>query len=334
MSSTLITGMGAALVDLFANVSDQQLQELGSAKASMSLIDAAQSVRLQAGVEVHSQRPGGSAANTVAGIAALGQSAGFLGKTGDDALGQIFSDAFEALNVSFPVTPCDASQHPTGHCLVLITPDAERTMHTVLGASVMTARDDMDGELLSRTGLLFSEGYVWDSPSARDGFLSAAQSVRAQGGKVAFSLADGFCVERHHADFLALLDGQVDIVLANKVEAEALFGCNDAAGLAAKMQGTDVLLSVTLGAEGALIIDATGARLVAAERVSDVVDLTGAGDQYAAGFLAALHNGVSPEKAAHIGHLAASEVIRHIGPRPQSDVRALLAKHGLEFIQN
>jgi len=146
MSSTLITGMGAALVDLFANVSDQQLQELGSAKASMSLIDAAQSVRLQAGVEVHSQRPGGSAANTVAGIAALGQSAGFLGKTGDDALGQIFSDAFEALNVSFPVTPCDASQHPTGHCLVLITPDAERTMHTVLGASVMTARDDMDGD--------------------------------------------------------------------------------------------------------------------------------------------------------------------------------------------
>ncbi|MDC0148638.1 adenosine kinase [Alphaproteobacteria bacterium] len=330
-SSSLITGMGAALVDLFADVSDAELATLGSAKASMSLIDAAQSSAMQSGLKLHTKRPGGSSANTVAGIAALGQGAGFLGKIGDDDLGQLFTHAFEQLDVAFSVSPCDASQYPTGHCLVLVTPDAERTMHTVLGASVTTSPEDMDADLLGKTGLLFSEGYVWDSPSAREGFLHAAQIVRGQGGKVAFSLADAFCVQRHHADFLALLDTHIDIVLANKAEAQALFGSDAPDGWAESLAGREILMAVTMGAQGSLIIDGATTTHVATQPVSDIVDLTGAGDQFAAGFLAALHNGVDPQTAASIGNLAAGEVIRHFGPRPQSDVRALLAENGLDF---
>jgi sugar/nucleoside kinase (ribokinase family) len=330
-SSSLITGMGAALVDLFADVSDAELTALGSAKASMSLIDAAQSAQMQAGLRVHTHRPGGSAANTVAGIAGLGQGAGFLGKIGDDELGRVFAHAFEQLEVGFPVSPCDAAQHPTGHCLVLVTPDAERTMHTVLGASVTTSGDDMDANLLSQTGLLFAEGYVWDSPSARSGFLQAAQSVRAQGGKVALSLSDAFCVERQHADFLALLDGHIDIILANETEAQALFGSKDIDGWTRALSGRDILMAVTMGAQGVCLIDGAQATHIATQPVSDIVDLTGAGDQFAAGFLAALHNGVDPQTAARIGNLAASEVIRHFGPRPQSNLRELLAENGLDF---
>jgi sugar/nucleoside kinase (ribokinase family) len=167
MSQTtkLITGMGAALVDLFAHVSEAELAALGSPKASMSLVEPARSDEMQKAVHVHESQPGGSIANSIAGIAALGVASGFIGKIGDDALGAVFTDAFTRANVRFPVTPMDAL--PTGHCLVLVTPDAERTMHTVLGASVTTDTADIDAALLADTGLLFGEGYLWDSPSAR-----------------------------------------------------------------------------------------------------------------------------------------------------------------------
>ena len=330
-SGKLITGMGAALVDLFADVSEQELQDIGSPKASMSLIEAAQSTALRSQVRVHTHQPGGSAANTVAGIAGLGQAAGFFGKTADDPLGARFAQAFDDLGVAFPATAGDPADAPTGHCLVLVTPDAERTMHTVLGASITTSYADIDADTLAQTGLFFSEGYVWDSPSARDAFLHAAQSIRANGGKVAFSLADGFCVERHHADFVNLLEAHVDILLANKAEAKALFGTDAPGGIAAAAQANGLLAAITMSADGALIIDDTQATHVPAHPVSDVVDLTGAGDQFAAGFLAALHNGASPVDAGRAGVLTASQVIRHFGPRPQSDIRALLAENDLNF---
>ena len=314
----LITGMGAALVDLFSTVSEDELAALGSPKASMSLIDAAQSTALQEKVSVDLHRPGGSIANSIAGMAALGMATGFIGKIGNDDLGHVFADAFAKYNVRFPASPMDTA--PTGHCLVLITPDAERTMHTVLGASVTTAVDDLDAALLADTRLLFGEGYLWDSPSARAAFLEAAARVRGQGGKLAFSLADGLCVTRHHDAFMALL-GDIDILLANEAEIDALLGTQRPDEIAIKLADYDVLAAVTFGADGAHLFDKTARAHIPAQKLGakDIVDLTGAGDQFAAGFLAGLHQGKAMEEAAQMGIDAASAVIRHIGPRPPLD---------------
>jgi sugar/nucleoside kinase (ribokinase family) len=323
----LITGMGAALVDLFADVTDAELDALGSPKASMSLVAPEASAAMQENIAVHTHRPGGSAANTIAGIAALGVATGFVGKIADDNLGRVFAEDFGRLGVAFAPQP--ANGLPTGHCLVLITPDAERTMHTVLGASVTTGEADLDADVLARTGLFFAEGYMWDSPSAKQAFLTAAKAVRAQGGKVAFSLADGFCVERHHADFLDLLKNHVDIVLANEAEITALCGSDAPALVAEKLAALHLIGAVTHGAKGVYVFGADQVRLIDAQLIDDVVDLTGAGDQFAAGFLTGLHKGRSLEDAARMGVIAASEVIRHIGPRPQHDIGAALKAAGL-----
>lgn len=326
-SLPLITGMGAALVDLFADISDAELTALGSPKASMSLVTPEQSAALQERVSVHTHQPGGSAANTIAGIAGLGIETGFVGKTANDDLGGVFTAAFNALNVAF--TPTPAQDLPTGHCLVLVTPDGERTMHTVLGAAVTTAPDDVDAAVLSRTGLFFAEGYIWDSASAKQAFLTAAQTVRAQGGQVAFSLADGFCVERHYDDFRALLAAHVDIVLANEPEIRALCGTDEPESVSRDLADLGVRGAITHGADGVYLSDGSQTTHIAAQKIDDVVDLTGAGDQFAAGFLAGLHRGLPMTRAAEIGVIAASEVIRHIGPRPQSTITDALDKAGL-----
>lgn len=326
-SLPLITGMGAALVDLFADITDAELSALGSPKASMSLVTPEQSDEMQQKVAVHTHQPGGSAANTIAGIAALGIETGFVGKTANDALGAIFTDAFDALNVAFAPRP--AQDLPTGHCLVLVTPDGERTMHTVLGAAVTTASDDLDAAVLSRTGLFFAEGYIWDSPSAKQAFLAAARQVRAQGGQVAFSLADGFCVERHYDDFRALLSAHVDIVLANETEILALCGTDAPDSVKKELADLGVRGAVTHGADGVFLCDGADSAHISAQKIDDVVDLTGAGDQFAAGFLAALHRGLPMARAAEVGVVAASEVIRHVGPRPQSSVADALAQAGV-----
>jgi sugar/nucleoside kinase (ribokinase family) len=327
----LITGMGAALVDLFADIDDAGLQALGSPKASMSLIDTERSVAMRENLHVHTQRAGGSAANTIAGLAALGQETGFIGKIGDDALGALFSDSMTDLGVRFPVTPLDAEAHPTGHCLVLVTPDAERTMHTVLGASVTTAPEDLNNDLLAQTGLIFAEGYIWDAEPGRAAFTQAARQVRAQGGQAAFSLADAYCVDRHRAAFHRLLTEDIDIVLANLAEAHALFETDNFDEVIAGMRGLGLLGVVTMSAEGAMVIDHDTVERVPAVAVDDVQDLTGAGDQFAAGFFAGLVNGQTPAQAAGIGVVMASEVIRHFGPRPQSDLAALMQRHGLSL---
>ena len=323
----LITGMGAALVDLFADVTDAELEALGSPKASMSLVEPETSAAMQKNVAVHTHQPGGSAANTIAGIAGLGVEAGFVGKIADDDLGRVFAEDFDRLGVAFASQP--ASGLPTGHCLVLVTPDAERTMHTVLGAAVTTGESDLDTDMLARSGLFFAEGYIWDSPTAKQAFLSAAQKVRAQGGRVAFSLADSFCVERHHAEFLELLETHVDIVLANESEITALCGGDTPEIVGPKLAALNVTGAVTHGAHGVHLYNGETFASAAAQQIEDVLDLTGAGDQFAAGFLAGVHLGRSLEDAARMGVLAASEVIRHFGPRPQHDIGAALSAAGL-----
>ena len=204
-------------------------------------------------------------------------------------------------------------------------------MHTVLGAAVTTAPDDLDDKLIADTAVFFAEGYIWDSPTAKAAFLQAADTVRGHGGKVAFSLSDGFCVERHHADFLALLDSHIDILLANETEIAALLGSDAPPAVAEKLAPHNVLAAVTYGAGGAHVFDGSATAHAPADTIDDIVDLTGAGDQFAAGFLAGLQRGKDAETAARIGIAAAGEVIRHVGPRPQSDVAAELARRGLSL---
>ena len=325
----LITGMGAALVDLFADVDEPALEALGSPKGSMTLVDAARAKALRDGVKVHTYRPGGSAANTVAGLAGLGMQGGFIGKIGDDELGRVFRDSLTDLGVTFPVTPCDAADHPTGNCLVLVTPDAERTMHTLLGASVTTAMPDLDDKLLDATGILFCEGYVWDSPTAREAFLQAAARVKSGGGRIGFSLSDTFCVARHKQDFLDLFGRDIDILLANFAEAQALLDVMEMADITAAMQKAGVDGAITCGAEGAVIVCGDAVVHVDAHAVETVTDLTGAGDQFAAGYLCGVARGRDAQTCGRMGALAAAEVIQHFGPRPEKDLRAVFAEHGL-----
>ena len=325
----LITGMGAALVDLFADVDEPALEALGSPKGSMTLVDAARANALRDGVKVHTYRPGGSAANTVAGLAGLGMQGGFIGKIGDDELGRVFRDSLTDLGVTFPVTPCDAADHPTGNCLVLVTPDAERTMHTLLGASVTTATPDLDDKLLDATGILFCEGYVWDSPTAREAFLQAAARVKSGGGRIGFSLSDTFCVARHKQDFLDLFGRDIDILLANFAEAQALLDVMEMADITAAMQKAGVDGTITCGAEGAVIVCGDAVVHVDAHAVETVTDLTGAGDQFAAGYLCGVARGRDAQTCGRMGALAAAEVIQHFGPRPEKDLRAVFAEHGL-----
>ena len=325
----LITGMGAALVDLFADVDEPALEALGSPKGSMTLVEAARANALRDGVKVHSYRPGGSAANTVAGLAGLGMQGGFIGKIGDDELGRVFRDSLTDLGVTFPVTPCDAAEHPTGNCLVLVTPDAERTMHTLLGASVTTATVDLDAKLLNTTGILFCEGYVWDSPTAREAFLQAAARVKSGGGRIGFSLSDTFCVARHKQDFLDLFGRDIDILLANFAEAQALLDVTEMADITAAMQKAGVNGAITCGAEGAVIVCGDAVVHVDAHAVETVTDLTGAGDQFAAGYLCGVARGRDAQTCGRMGALAAAEVIQHFGPRPEKDLRAVIAEYGL-----
>ncbi len=332
-----ITGMGSALVDLFADISDAQLAELGSPKASSTLVSAHRTKELAEFASIHTRLPGGSAANTIAGIAALGVPTGFIGKIGNDEMGRFFADAFTKLNVRFPAPTPPPNAPPTGHCVVLVTPDGERTMHTVLGAAVTLAADDVDTALLADTNLLFAEAYVLDSETMRDAFLFAAHTIRANGGRVGLSLADAQCVDRHRDMLKNLLTDKIDIVLANEAEARALAPSDTiddinatAAWLHAQKPNGGLDGAITLSAKGALVLGAKPHH-VAAEKIDDVVDLTGAGDQFAAGFLGGLMYGKSPQQAAEIGVIMASEVIRHFGPRPQHDIKKVMAAHNLRF---
>mgnify|MGYP001083863588 CR=1 FL=1 len=323
-----VTAMGAALVDVYAHVNDAQLDALGSQKGTMTLIDTDQATSMLDAVQVESKASGGSAANTIAGVAAHGQKTAFIGKVGDDALGRFFVDELKASNTYFPSRPAvDGS--PTGRCIVLISPDAERTMHTLIGAASTTESADLDMDVMAATACFFSEGYVFDSPSATHAFHASAEKVRASGGQVAFSLSDPFCVERHLEKFKTLLDNDVDLVLGNEHEAAVLFGTSDINAITTAVKSAGYHAVITRGEKGAVIIMNGEVVEVPAVKGGQIIDLTGAGDQFAAGFLSGLALGKSAADCGHMGAIAAAEVISHIGPRPVADMRALFEQSGV-----
>ncbi len=317
-----IIGIGNAIVDVVSPADHAFLSKQGMHPGSMALIDAPRAEALYAAMPPGKQSSGGSAANTCAVAAALGARAAYLGKVADDALGAVFRTEIAAAGVHFPSTPLSDGA-PTARCLILVTPDGQRTMNTFLGACVAFGEPDVDEALIARSAVLYLEGYLFDPPAAQAAFRAAARAARGAGRKVALSLSDAFCVDRHRAAFLALLD-DVDILFANEAEICSLFETNDFTDAVKAARETVPLAALTRSEAGSLILQGGDTVHVPAEPTT-VVDSTGAGDAYAAGFLAALTAGRDLAFCGRLGSLAAAEIISHYGARPQTDLASHMA---------
>jgi fructokinase len=316
-----ILGIGNAIVDVVTRADDTFLSKHAMRKGGMALIDAARAEALYAGMPPGQESGGGSAANTCAVAAALGARVAYLGKVADDQLGAAFRNDIAAAGVHFPSAPLVGGA-PTARSLILVTPDGQRTMNTYLGACVAFAEDDVDTALVADAAVLYLEGYLFDPPAAQAAFRRAAAAAHAAGRQVALSLSDPFCVDRHRAAFRALVRHDVDILFANQMEVTSLYEVNsfEEAMEAARQ---DVALAVLTRSEaGSEILRGAETVSVTAEP-TQVVDTTGAGDAYAAGFLAGLAAGRPLPVCGRLGSIAAAEVIGHYGARPVTDLRAL-----------
>jgi sugar/nucleoside kinase (ribokinase family) len=320
-----VVGIGNAIVDILAQAEDSLLGQLCMAKGGMCLIDEARSALIYAAMGSAVEMSGGSAANTVAGIASLGGRSGFIGKVKDDTLGRIFRHDITAAGVTFR-TPAASDGPATGTCLILVTGDAQRTMNTFLGACGDLEPGDIDRGLIESANVTYLEGYLFDRPPAQAAFRLAAEIAHEAGRKVALSLSDRFCVDRHRAAFLELVDHHIDILFANEGELLALFETGDVDAAIARLAGMTSLAVVTRGAEGSLIVAPEGTIAVPAAPVGRIVDTTGAGDLYAAGFLHALTQGRPLAECGRLGSLAAAEIISHYGARPETPLLDYVAR--------
>jgi len=318
-----ITGIGNAIVDVVAPADHNFLSKHDMHPGSMALIDAARAQALYAAMPPGQESSGGSVANTCAVAAALGARVAYLGKVAEDALGTVFRTEIAASGVHFPSTPLAAGA-PTARCLILVTPDGQRTMNTFLGACVAFGEADVDTALIADSAVLYLEGYLFDPPAAQAAFRAAARAARQAGRQVALSLSDAFCVNRHRAAFLALLE-DVDILFANEAEICSLFEANEFADAAEAARKSVPLAALTRSEAGSLILRGDERVEVAAEPTT-VVDSTGAGDAYAAGFLTALTAGRDLAACGRLGSLAAAEVISHYGARPEADMSGWIKK--------
>jgi sugar/nucleoside kinase (ribokinase family) len=318
-----VLAIGNAIVDVIADADDAFLAREGMHKGAMRLIDEAEAERLYADMGPARELSGGSAANTAAGIAALGLRAGFIGQLADDQLGKIFAHDIRSLGVDF-ATPPRTSIGATARCLILVTPDAQRTMNTFLGAAQMLGPDAVDPARVAQAKILYLEGYLWDPADPRAAMYKAMDAARAAGTKVAFTLSDSFVVDRHRADLMRLLDERrIDILFANQVEAEALAEVPDVEGAVAGLRDKVDTLVVTRHEHGATATRGGERADVPAEPIRELIDTTGAGDLFAAGFLAGEARGLGLERSLRLGAIAAAEVIQHYGARPEADLRAL-----------
>ena len=323
--------VGNALVDVLASATDELLTELDLVKGTMALVDHVRAAAIYDRMGATTEASGGSAANTAAGVAALGGRAAFLGRVADDGLGRAFTHDIRSIGVAFDPTPTPAvpGEVVSGHCLVLVTEDAERTMATHLGvASEFGAVDLHDGHLAS-TQVIYLEGYLWEQPTAKVAMRDAIEVAHRNDASVALTVSDPFCVQHHRAEFLELLDSDLELLFANEEEAMMLFGTSSFDAAVDAVAETGVLAVLTRGAHGSVVVTASGPVEVPAAPVGLVVDTTGAGDLFAAGFLYGITNGLRPEDAARLGGVCAAEVISHVGARPRGDLRALAVEAGL-----
>jgi len=317
--------IGNAIVDVIAATDDAFLSAEGLDKGSMRLIDADEATRLYGRMGPGREISGGSAGNTAAGLAMLGAKAGFVGQVADDQLGEVYRHDISSLGIEF-TTPV-LSGVPTARSLVLVTPDAQRTMNTFLGAAQNLTVEALDEEQVRRAGILYLEGYLWDPATPRAAMERAIDVAREAGNKVAFTLSDSFCVERHRDGFNALIDsGRLDILFANEAEIVSLTGAADFEAAVASAAKRVPLLVVTRHEHGAVAVRGEERAQVPAEPVEQVIDTTGAGDLFAAGFLAGLSQERPLRDCLRIGAIAAAEVISHYGARPEADLKALVAE--------
>jgi sugar/nucleoside kinase (ribokinase family) len=321
-----LLGIGNAIVDVVARADDAFLSRHTMHKGAMILVNAAQAESIYAAMPPGQESSGGSAANTCAVAAGLGARVAYFGKVADDQLGAVFRHDIKAAGVEFPSSPL-IGREPTARCLILVTPDGQRTMNTFLGACVTLSEADVDAAVVAATAVTYLEGYLFDPPAAQAAFRKAAAAAHAAGRQVALSLSDAFCVARHRAAFRELVAGHVDILFANETEITSLYEENtfEAAAEAARRDVT--LAALTRSESGSLILRGGETVEIAAEPAK-VVDTTGAGDAYAAGFLAALTRGRSLPVCGRLGSLAAAEVIGHYGARPEGDLRKMMASVG------
>jgi len=318
-----ILGIGNAIVDVVARAGDDFLSRHAMHKGTMALVDAATAERLYAAMPPGQESSGGSAANTCAVAAGLGARVAYLGKVAEDQLGSVFGHDIRAAGVHFPSAPLRGGA-PTARCLILVTPDGQRTMNTFLGACVSLSQADVNPKLVADAAVTYLEGYLFDPPAAQAAFHAAAAAAHAAGRQLALSLSDPFCVNRHRAAFRALVAGHVDLLFANEAEVTALYEANDFETAVELARADVALAALTRSEAGSLILRGAETIRIAAEPAK-VVDTTGAGDAYAAGFLAGLTAGRDLPACGRIASIAAAEVIAHYGARPQANLRALTA---------
>lgn len=325
-----VIAIGNAIVDVLAHVEEGFLSTHDVPKGGMVLIDTDKAASITQALNPTDQVAGGSAGNTVACLASLGGKASFIGKVADDELGKVYKDSMEALGIPF-LSSHDASGVPTGRCLIAVTPDAERSMATFLGAAGNIFEEDILEEHVNEASIVYFEGYQFDAPNARQAFIKACDFAHAAGRKTALTLSDVGVVERNHEDLVKIIDKHVDLIFANEDEARALFGNHDTpAQLAAEMSKIVPFGAVTCSERGSIVYGPDHeAERISAVTPPQLVDTTGAGDAYAGGFLYGFTRGMPLGRCAALGSLAASEVISHMGPRPEQNLHAMAVEFGL-----
>jgi sugar/nucleoside kinase (ribokinase family) len=324
-----VLGIGNAIVDVIARTEENFLLAQGMRKGGMALIDEARARAIYDAMGPAVEISGGSAANTIVGLASLGARAAFVGKVKADELGQTFSHDIRSAGVSFTTRPA-ADGPSTGRCYVLVTPDGERTMNTYLGAAQDLHPGDIDADAIAASAITYLEGYLWDPKNAKEAFLKAAKIAHEAGRKVALTMSDAFCVDRWRDEFLQLMRTRtVDLIFANEAELHSLYQTSDFnAAITALRADIDVAV-VTRSEKGCLVVGPDGAEAVPAFPVERVIDTTGAGDLFAAGFLSGLARGADDRTCGRLGALAAAEVIQHIGARPETSLKELARDNGL-----
>ena len=328
MKKYQVVGIGNAVVDVITQSTDAFLTEMGIEKGIMQLVETERSEELFSAMDERVQTPGGSVANTIAGIGSLGLATGFIGRVRDDELGHFYADAMTREGIDFVNAPVAGGELPTSRSMIFVSPDGERSMNTYLGISAELGPDDVDESIAAGAEVVFLEGYLFDKDKGKDAFIRTARACRAAGGKAGIAISDPFCVERHRADFVNLIENELDFVIGNEAEIRSLYQDNDLEADLARVAAACPLVVCTRSGDGVSIIHKGERTDIPVNKIVPV-DATGAGDQFAAGFLFGLVSGHDMATCGAMGNVCAAEVISHVGPRPESDMQALFAEHGL-----
>jgi sugar/nucleoside kinase (ribokinase family) len=322
-----LVGIGNAVVDVISQSDDSFLDHMGIEKGIMQLIERERAEVLYAAMNGRTQTPGGSVANTIAGAGALGLDTAFIGRVRDDALGHFYADAMNEVGIDFVNPPVANGELPTSRSMIFVSPDGERSMNTYLGISTGLTSADVPNDVTGNAKIMFLEGYLFDHDAGKTAFREAARSTRANGGKTGIAISDPFCVDRHRSDFLSLIQHDLDFVIGNEAEIQSLFQTDHLGDALMMTAALCPLVVCTRSGDGVTVMEGTDRHDIPVEKITPV-DATGAGDQFAAGFLYGMAKGLDLATCARIGNVCAREVISHIGPRPEANMIELLREQG------